>query len=177
MKRRRTLIMALLLVTTLALGIGYAELSTDLTVNGSVSNTPHPINVTFTGGELSATEGTAEAKEASSVVCTNGAQTATLNAAGLVHKDDFVVATFTVKNNNLYSVELSAPAVNETKDPSAFFTATTTWLDGSGNEIATNPILAGGESATFKVTVKMDKNTAEVCSGDFIITVTATSNE
>ena len=100
MKKRRTLIISLLLIAALALGIGYAALSTDLTVSGSVSNAPHPIDVTFQEGSISAGAGLASAEAASRVVCTNGAKSATFDVAGLVHQGDKVVATFTVVNNN-----------------------------------------------------------------------------
>ena len=176
MKKRRTLIISLLLIAALALGIGYAALSTDLTVSGSVSNAPHPIDVTFQEGSISAGAGLASAEAASRVVCTNGAKSATFDVAGLVHQGDKVVATFTVVNNNKYAVTLNAPSVTET-DANDFFTATTTWLDADGNATATTPRLASGETATFQVTVTMDKNTAETYTGDFVVTVTATSAE
>ena len=176
MKKRRTLIISLLLVAALALGIGYAALSTDLTVNGSVSNSPHPIDVTFVSGAIDNTVGLASAREASKVVCTEGAKSATFDVAGLVHQDDCVVATFVVRNNNKYSVTMNNPSISET-DTHKFFTATTTWLDAEGNATGTAPTLAAGATATFRVTVTMDKNTAETYTGDFVLTVTATSAE
>ena len=36
---------------------------------------------------------------------------------------------------------------------------------------------AAGATATFQITVTMDKNTAETYTGDFVLTVTATSAE
>ena len=176
MKKRRTLIISLLLVAALALGIGYAALSTDLTVTGAVANSPHPIEVTFKTGSISAGEGLASAEAASKVVCTNGAKSATFDVAGLVHAGDKVVATFTVVNNNKYAVTLNTPTITET-DTNNFFTATTTWLDDGGSATATAPTLAAGATATFKVSVVMDKNTAETYTGDFVLTVTATSAE
>ena len=176
MKKRRTLVISLLLIAALALGIGYAALSTDLTVNGSVSNSPHPIDVTFKEGSITAGAGLASAEAASKVVCTNGAKSATFDVAGLVHQGDKVVATFTVVNNNKYSVTLNTPTITET-DAHQFFTATTTWLDAEGAATTTTPTLAAGATATFQITVTMDKNTAETYTGDFVLTVTATSAE
>ena len=175
MKKRRTLIIALLLIAALALGIGYATLSTDLTVNGSVSNSPHPIDVTYETGSISAGEGLAAAEAASKVVCTKGAKSATFDVAGLVHAGDKVVATFTVKNNNKYDVALEAPKITTETDASNFFTPTVTWLDDEGNATSTTPTLKENETATFKVTVTMDINTANTYSGDFVVTVTANS--
>ena len=176
MKKRRTLIISLLLIAALALGIGYAALSTDLTVSGAVSNAPHPIDVTFQEGSITAGAGLASAEAVSKVICTNGAKSATFDVAGLIHKDDKVVATFTVVNNNKYAVTLNTPTITET-DANNFFTATTTWLDDNGDATATAPRLEAGETATFQITVTMDKNTAETYTGDFVLTVTATSAE
>ena len=180
MKKRRILIISLLLVAALMLGIGYAALSTDLVVNGSVSNQPHPIDVTFKSGKILTDMGTeAAAKHANTnVICTDGAKTATLNVANLVHKDDAVYAEFVIVNNNKYAVTLGEPVVAETTAAGVkdFFTATSEWVDASGAKIAA-PEIAAGATATFRVKVTMDINTGESLSGDFTVTVKATSAE
>lgn len=161
MKRRRTLIISLLLVAALALGIGYAALSVDLTVSGSVTNSPHPIDVVYKSGAI--TDGNDAAKTASNIVCTEGAQSATFSAAGLVHADDTVTATFTVINRNQYKVTLAAPTVTSNSN-SAYYAVSTQLPDN-----ATSVEVPAGETATFTVTVKMLKNTAEIRNGDFLI--------
>ena len=179
MKKRRTTIIAFLLVAALALGIGYAALTTNLTITGGVTNAPHPINVVFQSGtlkEATATGENASATQAaimanSSVVCTEGAQSATFNAANLVHQGDTVTATFVIQNRNLYGVKLDDPVITET-DASGLFTATTAW-DG----YTAGDTLAANATATFTVTVTLDKNTAETLTGDFVVTITATSVE
>ena len=60
MKKRRTTIIAFLLVAALALGIGYAALTTNLTITGGVTNAPHPINVVFQSGTLKEATATGE---------------------------------------------------------------------------------------------------------------------
>ena len=175
MKKRRTLIISLLLVAALALGIGYAALSTDLLVNGSVSNTPHPIDVTFKSGKILTQIGTpaAATHESTNVVCTNGAKTATLNVANLVHAEDCVYAEFVVVNNNKYNVKLDDPVIRET-DTNNFYTVTSEWVDENGNKIDA-PTIAADATATFRVKITMDVNTGNTYTGDFVVTVTAHS--
>ena len=177
MKKRRTLIIALLLVAALALGVGYATLSTELTVTGSISNTPQAINVTYTEGSIKAGAGTAAAEAASTVTCTAGAQSATFNASGLTGEGETVSAVFTVKNYNNYDVQMDAPAILSETDADDMFTITTTWLDASGNATATAPLLEENDEATFMVTIKMDKDTANTVTADFVIKVVANSAE
>lgn len=178
MKRRRTLIISLLLIAALALGIGYAALSTDLTITGTVTNTPHPIEVVFESGAIVADESLSSAVGTSSLLLTPGTKTATFDVDGLVHAGDKVVAKFVVVNNNRYAVKLDAPVITET-DNNNLFTATAVWVDDQGTPISGNVIdrLDAGEKATFKLTIKMDKDTAENYTGTYALSVTATSIE
>jgi len=177
MKKRRTLIIALLLVAALALGVGYAVVSTELTVTGSISNSPETINVVYTTGSVMLGEGTAAAEAASSVICNEGAQSATFAAAGLTKATEKVVASFTVVNKNNYDVKMKTPTILSETDASEMYTITTTWIDDSGDPTATLPILEKDDTATFIVTVTLDKDTADVHTGDFVIKVVAESNE
>lgn len=177
MKKRRTLIISLLLVAALALGIGYAALSTELTVTGSVTNQPHPINVVYTGentGLIAVDGDNDDAYAASNVICTADAKSATFNVAKLSHNGDFVVAKFEVINKNEYKVQMETPTVSYTGD--SFYAVTTYWVDGTGAE-TTAPKLGKNETATFYVKVMMNKTTAESLSGDFTVSIKGTSAE
>ena len=171
MKKRRTIIISLLLVAALALGIGYAATSGNVKVSGEVYNKPHELKLVFVSGALTATEGDSDdAFDASEVLCTNGATSATFNVKDLSHNGDFVVATFTVKNTNLYKVTLDeTPSVEYTG--SSFFTVTPTWTLNEGQDLT----LDYEETATFTLKVQMNKTTAEELDGDFVVTVGATS--
>ena len=176
MKRRRTLIISLLLIAALALGIGYAALSTELTVTGSVTNQPHPINVVYTGNaDVITVDGDhAEARGASNVICTADAKSATFNVAKLAHNGDFVVAEFEVINKNEYKVQMEAPTVTYTGDD--FYETTSYWVDASGNQIAA-PELSKNQTAKFYVKVMMDITTANTMSGDFTVSIKGTSSQ
>ena len=177
MKKRRTLIISLLLVAALALGIGYAALSTELTVTGSVTNQPHPINVVYTGvaDVLSVDGDSDEAAAASSIICTADAKSATFNVAKLAHNGDYVIGEFEVINKNEYSVKMENPTVSYTGDD--FYNVETYWVDGSGVKQDTAPVLTKNQTAKFYVKVMMDITTANTMSGDFTVSIKGESNQ
>ena len=175
MKKRRTLIISLLLIAALALGIGYAALSTELTVTGSVTNQPHPINVVYTGVTDILDEGTPDAIAASNIICTEDAKSATFNVAKLSHDGDYVIGKFEVINKNAYSVKMENPTVSYIGD--SFYVVETYWVDGSGAKQDTAPILTENQKATFCVKVMMNKITAESLSGDFTVSIKGESNQ
>ena len=105
MKKRRTLIIALLLVAALCLGIGYAALSTrtlTLTGNASFNSSATHLNVNFVdklAPELPAGNTSAQATASAA------GQTASFNLNGLI-KDE--KATFTYIIENQHSEDISA---------------------------------------------------------------------
>ena len=177
MKKRRTLIIAILLVAALALGIGYAALSTELTVTGSVTNQPHPINVVYTGNAqvVRVTGDLEEAATASNVICTANAKSATFNVSKLAHNGDFVVASFEVINYNEYKVQMENPTVSYTGDE--FYEVETYWVNAQGARQDAAPELSKDQTATFYVKVMMNKTTAESLSGDFTVSIKAASSQ
>ena len=176
MKKRRTLIISLLLIAALALGIGYAALTTELNVTGSVTNQPHPINVVYTGNAsvISVDGDNDEAVSASNVICTADAKSATFNVAKLAHDGDFVVAEFEIINKNEYNVQMEDPTVTYTGD--SFYVVETYWVDSTGTEIAA-PELSKNETAKFYVKVTMNITTANSLSGDFTVSIKGESSQ
>ena len=170
MKRKRTLIIALLLVAALALGIGYAATTGNVKISGEVYNKPHDLDLVFVSGAKTAVDGDNDvAFAASEVICNNGDKSAIFNVKDIAHDGDFVVATFTVKNNNKYSVTVSDPVVEYTGTD--FFTVTTAWQLADGQDLT----LVADEELTFTVKCEMDVTTANVLDGDFVVTVNAQS--
>ena len=177
MKKRRNLIIALLLVATLALTIGYA-LTTELTITGSVTNAPVPVNVVYTNTcDMYAVDGDHDiAFQSSNVICTAGAKSATMSVAGLEKKDDFVVAKFEVENKNTYSVQMEDPTATNTAGNKTFYTVTCEWVDDTDTKIAA-PNLAPGQKATFTVKVTLNEIlTAEKLTGDFMVSIPGESS-
>lgn len=97
MKKRRTLIISLLLVAALCLGVGYAAMSTELSITGYARsrNTENVLNVNFIDAEKDDT-GIVTATAAESTVSYTS-KAATFGISNFA-EDDFVVFTYTVKN-------------------------------------------------------------------------------
>ncbi len=173
MKRRRSLVIALLLVAALALGIGYATITRDLTVQGTAKTNPADIDVVFAEGTkiegATANAGTdhdarVTAIETASSVGTYGDKVISFNALGLQKAGETVTAVFYVVNNNTYPVTLTTPAVEDSQTTNTLehFSVqvggykyinpeTQQEVDFTGN-------LAAGQTVFFRVTVTLDSN-------------------
>ena len=92
MKRRRTIIISLLLVAALALGIGYAEMTKMLTINGDaiLNQNEDSFAVNFTAGNITENKGS---------VTYNGT-TADFNIMNIADIGDKAVITLTVTNQS-----------------------------------------------------------------------------
>lgn len=162
MKKRRTLIIALLLVAALCLGIGYAEITDTLTVNGDANAKPHQENLVVEFTEIN-----------NKIKCSGEIQTdhtvATFNTTQLVVKDDTASAEYTVMNKSAeYSATIAAPSISFTSG-SEYFDVTTDFGEGTTRELAPN------QSTTFTVTVKLKHAVTDerACKFTIINNVTA----
>ena len=164
MKRRSTLIVTLLLIATLALGVGYAALSRDLVIEGVAKNTPAALNVVFTDNTVK--DGTNQSIKDATILGTPGDFTIGFTAANLSNVNDFVTVTFTIQNKNEYAVKLDDPIITGNNK----FEVTAVW-GAEGVELAQN------ETTTLDVTVKLIVPTAEVLSEQFQIKIKANSAE
>ena len=167
MKKRRTLIISLLLVAALALGVGYATITRDLSVQGTAKSTPADINVVFTTGTAivsadSPTNDTAReaAIVAASSVGSTGDKVISFNAFGLTNPGESVTAVFHVINNNSYPVTLTAPSLDTNTSTLEHFSVSVgdlqTTVGGSATALTGN--LAANSTAFFTVTVTLDSN-------------------
>ena len=97
MKKRRTLIISLLLVAALALGIGYAAMSTELSITGTAHSnaTTNVLNVNFTASEKD-TSSIADPLTTATTV-NNTAKQATFSVEKMAQGDK-VTFTYTVTN-------------------------------------------------------------------------------
>ncbi len=180
MKNRRTVLLAFLLIASLCIGIGYARVSSNLTISGTATTAVAPINVKFTAASISsaATElpTGAEAHQnaiiAASSVGTPGDATISLTAAGLTYVNDSVTAIYTITNYNDYAVNVAAPTVSNLTD---FEVTITGWADGEQPAAVNNNTitLAENETETFQVTVKLLTGSANKLTETFTITFNA----
>ena len=112
MKKRRTLIIALLLVAALALGIGYAGFTSQLSVDGeAILNGVSTSEVVITKIEIvEKTEG------ANYITCEsncgeNGTKSATVDVAGFKEVNEYAIIEVTVSNPHPFEVTTTAPAL------------------------------------------------------------------
>ena len=107
MKKRRTLIVALLLVAALALGIGYAGFTSELLINGdAVMNATTTSLVNIKDVVISEKNGDIELNASG-----QGTKTVNADLTGFSTSQDYVVLTVTVENPHEFEVTLSAPTL------------------------------------------------------------------
>ncbi|MBR2952665.1 MAG: hypothetical protein IKC43_06815 [Clostridia bacterium] len=176
MKKRRTLIISLLLVAALALGVGYAYTTGNVSISGEVYNKPHDLNLTFVAEGSAITKQWVEGQDAttaSSIVVVDGAETASFVAREIKHDGDYIEAVFVIQNQNHYDVKLNDIEVNYTF-PSGhddFFTVTHEWVTEVGQDLT----LTHEEKIKLKVRVEMNGVTGDEIEGRFTLTVPAQS--
>ncbi len=163
MKKRRILIISLLLVAALCLGIGYAAFTVNMEIGGNVSvGAPAPA-VTFSAVSETLTKGgiTSGNEYGKSQV---GGQSIDLNVGGFRNAGDQVVVTYTVKNNHDFPVTVTDPTVSYT-NTGANYDANISINASTFEELDLNSqIPANGGTATFTVTVTLDKTFATEAS-------------
>lgn len=165
MKKRRTLIIAALLVAALALGIGYAATTGQLKIEGVVSTQQQTFLVQFTDAEVKA-----HSTGATMVDITSNLpdKVVAFTVNGLSNKDDYLTATFTITNNNQFTMYITDITV--ANDSSNVFNVTTS-LDSMTDAIE----LAAGASTTVDVTVTLKQGMSEQIKQYFTITMNSTS--
>ena len=163
MKRKRTLITAVLLIAALALGIGYAAITDTLTIGGNATVKPHTENFSVIFSEI---------KDQNK--CTAAIQTdktvATFATTQLVSGGESASATFVVQNTSPeYKATIGIPAISITTGDEYFDIAT------SFGDV--EKTIAPGESFEFTVTVTLDRAVVEEQSCEFTIVNNVTAVE
>ena len=160
--KKRTAIVAFMLVAVLAMGIGFAAYSTTLTVNGTAGVDAEAVEFTkdviFTG----ATVDDATFAEASA-----SGQYGTFRVFGMTQRDERVHITYTIQNNSDVDVSVVLTAGPTTGATNSKFTVT------SGLNNATT--IPAGQSTTVVVTVVLNETVTEaVAPVNYVIEYTAT---
>ena len=108
MKKRRTLIIALLLIAALALGIGYAAFSSRMAINGEAILPGVQVSeVVFTDAEKT------DSNNNNITVSVSGqnSNSLTVNVSGFQHVGDTVTVTAEIENPHPFEVTLTTPAI------------------------------------------------------------------
>lgn len=169
MKKRRTLVISLLLIAALALGIGYAGVSTQLKIIGTASSDQQAIDVVFTAGKIKTALSDDNDVKANILAKSDAAFTAeTIEVKpvvkGLTHKGDSITFTYTISNNNDYAVTLVKPTV---------LYATTTVLKVATTFAGETMTLDAGKTYDLDVTVSLDTVSADPITETFTVSIEA----
>lgn len=175
MKNKRAFIAIVLIVAVLLLAVGYAAISKELTVGGTITadgnltnfkvhyqGTTGTINSTKTGATLSAT--------------TDENVTATINASGLDTAGQTVTATFTIVNE---SDDLGADLAVKTKQitgTNAEYFEVTSVTFGKAHLNAKGTGTADSTTVTVVLTLKSTPVEEVTGTVDVVLTATATNS-
>ncbi len=183
MTKRRSIIALFLAVAILALGVGYAALTDDLTAKGelgtpqfaslvSYDTTTYKVSGVSNGATVSDFK---TAEKAITVAFSDGTDptndaddvaTVNINNGQLMAAGDYVEVQLTIKNTSTIAATLSA-VVSETDAGNHFTVSDVTF---SSTNLAAS---SGTATATFRVT--LDTVPSGSASGSFNITITATA--
>lgn len=162
-KKAKTIIGVVLFIAILSIAVGFAAItSVQLNISGTASATTSQENfkVEFTGEPE-----TSDSEKVTATINEMDPKQATMNVTGLTAKDDFVTATYTIKN---LSADISAQLSAETT------TSNTEYFDVTYNIEDPTTLTANGET-TITVTVTLKKTPIdEPATGTIGVTITAT---
>lgn len=186
MKKRRIAIVAFLLVACMVIGIGYANLSKNLTISSLMQSEPDSENfhVFFLKeAEYITNVSNATATVGDTRIIANFNSANFLKAPG-----DVATATFTVKNETPdLAAKVYLPTLNVTV-ASGFYTPECAFVDAAGNELtesSAQPLVVEGESkyvllqpnetVKVKVTCTLHRTPEAAVRGEFSYTINAKS--
>lgn len=170
MKNKRAFIAIMLIVAVLLLAIGYAAISRNLTIGGTV--TAEPNNENFKVHYSGATGTITSTKTGATLSATTDQNlTATINASGLDTVGQTVTATFNIINE---SDDLDANIAVATKE----ITGTNAdYFELVSTTLGKNTLTAGGDTTTVTVVLRLKKTPTETVSGTVNVSLTATAAE
>lgn len=158
MKKKRNFIALAILVAILALGIGYAAITKELTITGTLNATVDNSNfvVEFTAAD----EGQGIVADSAQFDGMNASFT--VDGTKMTTKDNTATATFTITNETTTAVALKAQLSKATIQgvENSKFTVSATDLSST--------TLAPGETADVTVTVTLNETPTEAISNEVV---------
>lgn len=166
MKKRRNLLLVLLLISALAIGVGYAAISDVLVIDGTIAAVEQEFNlvyVSYAHDSASSTDNRINSSVSGDIA---GNRSASLTVTGLDYTDDKAVGTFTVQNNNEVTLYVKddaeqvikcgdSPTELNTNGGCTDFDLTVIWDPKVGGGDVHTDGIEPGETATFKVTITL----------------------
>lgn len=180
MKNRKIAVVAFLLISVMLLGVGYAELTDALEINGtvkadtSVSQTDFDDDVYFSNTSV-VTDGTGN-KAASQIL--EGRDSATITANHFTTKNQIVRVKFTIQNDSTDFNAVVTPdaAINTGNvsvdnggtDHDPIFTVSWAWNE-EGTDRETPATIAAGQSKDLWVTIVLNETPIEEHEASFTV--------
>ena len=174
MKKRRTLIVGLLLVAALALGIGYAGFTSELSIGGeAILGGISESKVVIKNIEIE--DGNSSGEHIVATPSGLGTKAATVDVTGFAEVDEYAILTVTVENPHAVEVSMSAPQL--------VITESTNVIEGDDTYFAINLVdaasipttIAAHDTVTFQVKVKANVITPNAHTTNFTITFSAST--
>ena len=172
-KDRKKLILLLLLLIVFCVGIGYAILTQQLSINNTVNYGSMKWNIGFdtaenNGGTVVAAPTIAEDKKSMTIACNLGSST----------KAETCIVKSTIKNDSTFDIELSAnPTV--TTNNTYINSVATTWVTTTSNtgDVKQNDIIPAGEEHEIQILISTKELTQDLLpEAGLSIPVTVTMN-
>ena len=170
MKKRRSLIIALLLIAALALGIGYAALSDVLDIQGTAEISAGIAEEAFNQDVYFSNVSSGSGYTAS--INADNNDKASFTATGFTQVGDVVAITFTIKNDSEHLAADVTPKLLQNSNET-YFKVTSDWLS------QTHRIEAGKEKTitVYVELIKLPTIDEGLTSASFNIEITAVSVE
>ena len=163
MKKRRSTIIAFLLVAALCLGIGYAALTDVLDIQGTAEVNQSAAEDSFNQDIYFSAVSSGEGYTAS--INTDNPDKATFTVTGLKDKDQTIEITYTIKNEGDLDAVVTPKLLQNSND--TYFKITSDW------ESQPKTVAANSENTTITVYVTLLALPTETQAGSFNIELTA----
>ncbi len=171
MKKRRSVVIAFLLVAALVMGVGYAALTDVLDITGSADINQSAAEEAFNQDVYFKDDITIHESGNTSSVNPDNNDKASFTVTSLKGAGDTASFTYTIVNDGDVPATVTPSLKAGTGNTnSEYFDISSDW-NGASKELA-----AHGGTLTYKVTVTLKKTPVESISGSFIIELTAVSN-
>jgi type II secretory pathway pseudopilin PulG len=175
MKKRRSILVALMLVAVMCIGIGYAAVSTVLNITGTATVTKDQAQAAFAENiyfkDVTHQDGNASTDIHTTLVADKKKITFSVNSLSSVGDSQSFTATIANKGTLDATIKVTASSVNTSAE---YFEIITDW----GTDTKTLAKAVNGTTPTtitIKVTIRLKAAPTDLINGDFSLALTATS--
>ena len=172
MKKRRTLIIACLIIASLALGIGYAGFTSELSIGGeAILGGVSESQVVIDSIEIASSSG----PHITASVNGEGTKAATVDVSGFAEPEEEAELLVTVSNPHPFEVTMSAPTL-VINDATNAITGGGTYFDIEIVDPSSIPTSIPADGVvTFRIYVKANVITADAHTTNFSVTFSAST--